>query len=396
MATSPKKGCFRYFFIFALILTGLCAVLVLVSALTNRIGPSASTVVDRLSEIDKFRLAEVVHLRQSLGDQVLPGWSQAEIPLILFNEKYIFLVGIENPPEGWRKVSSGTPMGQAWEVVPGDDFFGQPYYRQQYTGGQTTQAFTVQVGDDWAASLGTLEWMRIAMTDDLRQSLPPFLQFVAPYRLFVNLLLPNSDVQIAGVLHEAVHAYQGICAPEMLVEAELVYSGSAETYPEKDSDFAAAWQTELDLLNQALRAASQEEARELASTFLDQRAARRAAAHLSTNLVNLERRKEWEEGIAKYGEMSMYRLASMTGDYQPLPEMNRDPEFDYYRGAPRKWNQEIAQIRRMAKDEGDGRFYYSGFAQAVLLDRLSPNWKACLFDQDVWLEDLLAEALVSS
>jgi hypothetical protein len=30
-------------------------------------------------------------------------------------------------------------------------------------------------------------------------------------------------------------------------------------------------------------------------------------------------------------------------------------------------------MSRMANDEGGGRFYYSGMAQAVLLDRLSPN-----------------------
>jgi hypothetical protein len=47
----------------------------------------------------------------------------------------------------------------------------------------------------------------------------------------------------------------------------------------------------------------------------------------------------------------------------------------------------------MAGDEGDGRFYYSGFAQAVLLDRLAPGWKAQLFDEGAWLEELLAQAV---
>jgi len=50
-------------------------------------------------------------------------------------------------------------------------------------------------------------------------------------------------------------------------------------------------------------------------------------------------------------------------------------------------------MRRMANDEGDGRFYYSGMAQAFLLDRLRPDWKSKAFDEDIWLEDLLAEAV---
>jgi hypothetical protein len=32
-------------------------------------------------------------------------------------------------------------------------------------------------------------------------------------------------------------------------------------------------------------------------------------------------------------------------------------------------------------------------AQAVLLDRLAPGWKAQAWSQDVWLEDLLAQSI---
>lgn len=50
-------------------------------------------------------------------------------------------------------------------------------------------------------------------------------------------------------------------------------------------------------------------------------------------------------------------------------------------------------MQNQASREGDGRFYYSGRAQAVILDRLLPGWQARAFDQDVWLEDLLPEAV---
>ena len=48
---------------------------------------------------------------------------------------------------------------------------------------------------------------------------------------------------------------------------------------------------------------------------------------------------------------------------------------------------------RMYYDEGDGRFYYSGMAQAYLLDRLLPGWKQRAFEDGIWLETLLIEAL---
>jgi hypothetical protein len=50
----------------------------------------------------------------------------------------------------------------------------------------------------------------------------------------------------------------------------------------------------------------------------------------------------------------------------------------------------------MANDEGDGRFYYSGMAQAYLLDRLSPGWKQSAFQPGVYLDELLAAAIAQS
>jgi hypothetical protein len=47
----------------------------------------------------------------------------------------------------------------------------------------------------------------------------------------------------------------------------------------------------------------------------------------------------------------------------------------------------------MAADWGDGRFYYSGMAQAVLLDRLMPGWKDQVLVDGVSLEGLLMTAV---
>ena len=51
-------------------------------------------------------------------------------------------------------------------------------------------------------------------------------------------------------------------------------------------------------------------------------------------------------------------------------------------------------MTRMASDKGDGRFYYSGMAQAFLLDQLDPTWKQTLYaDPSLNLADLLRRAL---
>ncbi|MFO7624532.1 MAG: hypothetical protein R6V73_09280 [Anaerolineales bacterium] len=47
----------------------------------------------------------------------------------------------------------------------------------------------------------------------------------------------------------------------------------------------------------------------------------------------------------------------------------------------------------MAGSCGDGRFYYSGMAQAMLLDELLPGWKEQALREGVFLEDLLRSTL---
>lgn len=374
-------------------LFGLCLVLVAASIVSNLTMPKDTTVQTHLTQLDKARLEEAFHLRQTLGGQILPGWDQAEIPTILFNQEYLFLVGFPDPPDGWVKIPQGTQLGKPWEKVPDDDFLGLPYYRQKYEQPDgNTQAFTVQIGGRWVASMGTYDFMKVSLVEMFQQQLPPPLNTLVPYRLMIQLFLPP-DLYNAAILHESVHAYQGIQAADRLVAAERLFNEYGDAYPADEALFVEAWQTELDLLAQAMQAETDQEAADLARDFLDQRVKRREAAGLSPELTAIERTREWEEGIAKYGELSGMLTAANSASYQPVEAMSLDKEFKAYRGARQKWNQEIQQIRRMASADGDGRFYYSGFAQAALLDRLYPEWKSVIFDEGVYLEDLLAQVV---
>ena len=106
-----------------------------------------------------------------------------------------------------------------------------------------------------------------------------------------------------------------------------------------------------------------------------------------------ERRFEWLEGLAKYVELESWRQAAETAGYQPLPAVMDDSDFKDYDTFDRRWSQEIGQMKRQATREGDTRFYYTGMAQAILLDRLLPDWKGRVMEDGVWLEDLLQEAV---
>jgi hypothetical protein len=377
-----------------LIVLGILVLLGAVSALSNVGLPSHSRQSEVLNELEKARLAEQFHLRSSLGNQVWPGWGEAEIPVVVYNEEYAFLVGYPGQPApGWEMVPDGEKRGGTWEKVPGDTFYGQTYYRQPLTDPEKTpENFTVLVGDRWAASLMTREYARIKMVSDLRADLPPVVRTVVPYRLVWQLIMGASETYIGGLAHESFHAFQGIQLPDRLAAAERAYQWENE-YPLEQDAFSEAWEKELELLMKAVLASSEEESRDLAAQFLGVREERRQQAGLSYGSLTYERNREWLEGMAKYAELTLQRRAGADSDYRPLEALEEDPAFSEYRSRERYWNGQVKELQRMAGRDGDIRFYYSGFAQGVLLDRFLPGWKERLWAEEIWLDELLAQAL---
>ena len=390
----PKRsrGCLTSLLIITAILLALIAFLYW----DNHAIPAASPVVERLSVADQARLAEAIHLRQSLGDAVWLGFGSADIPLLAFNESYAFLLGLPDPAAGWHSVPQEEQFGIAWQLVPDETFQNQAYYRQELDlTRDSTQNFAVQIGERYAASLTTGDYTPISLARGIRAELPPVLSDLLPLRLYTGLLLRGADGYISLVAHESYHAFAASIAPEKLSQAEFA-SRMANRYPWEEQPLIDAWQEELDLLSMGAEAAwgdaSDADVLDLAQRFLAQRAARRQNLGLSPELIAYEQQREWVEGLARYAELDIWRQAYMNKDYQPLPEALALADFDAYQGFPQRLAQEIDQIPRMASSEGDGRFYYSGFAQAALLDRLLPGWKERAMQEGVWLDDLLKEA----
>ena len=380
-------------------LLGIAGLIVLIlvaasiSALINLNLPTHSKVVDLLGSLEKTRLAEFIHLRQTLGNEVWPGWGEVDIPVIVYNEQYAFLIGYLDPPSGWIKMPSKEARGGSWEAVSGDQFDRQTYYRQQITDpNKTPECFTVLVGARWVATFQTMDYSEITFYDGMREGLPPIIREIFPYSLLWNTLAGESDAYITILAHESFHAYQAILNPAFFAKAEEVMH-LEKNYPWDDKAQVDAWQKELDLLVDAAKADSNVEAAKLARRFLAQRDARRTQIGLSSELEDFERQREWLEGLAKYAELTIGRVAAITPGYESLPDLDDDPEFNHYNTRERFWTLQIDEVRQILNNEGEVRFYYSGFAQAVLLDRLQPGWKEPAVSEGVWLEDLLREAI---
>jgi hypothetical protein len=352
------------------ILIALCAVSGLIAVWSNRDLPLETVSVDRLSPVDKARLLEALHLKSELGDSIWPGWGDEPIPVLLWNRESSFLIGHPNPPP-------------PWETVPGDTIGDQPYQRRATTDHEN---FAVAIGDVWVASMATKTETDRFLIEGFQEMLPPVLDDVFPYQLLVR----PSEVQISGVLHETSHVFQARQAGERLDHAESAHQLGSE-YWTVDEQMRAAWQTEIDLLATALEADRDGEARTLVQGFLKQREGRRQEHNLAPELIDFERWLEWEEGLAKYVELAAWRAAAISETYQPTPGMDEDPDFQRYSTFNRHWSQEISQMKRQSTKEGETRFYYTGMAQGMLLDRLLPGWKTRVLEDGIWLETLLEE-----
>ena len=299
-----------------------------------------------LSSEDKAEVAEALRLKTETGDQIWPGLAGADIPIVLFNAGYEFLVGETN-------------ASKPWEAVPEDDFQGKPYYRRP---ARDPQSFAVKIGNRWAGSVGTLDLMLSKI----------------PIKL-------GRDFHTVLLLHEMFHAFQAAQAPKRFDRALAVYKAEGR-YPFKDKEFAAAWTEEGAALAQALKAAADTQALSLAGKFLDIRRTRRSRAGLSPDLVAYERELEWLEGLAKRAEIRFYEIAGARTD--------RTSSIKFTAALPFLLQWDFARLEyQLGAQEGDLRFYLSGMAQARLLDRLSPGWKSNTALDTVYLEDILAAVI---
>jgi hypothetical protein len=377
------------------ILVVVCAILG-GSALSNMFFSARSDVVDEVTDLDKARVAEAFHLRSVIGDSLWKGWADAKIPVIIYNEEYAFLIGISNPDSGWRTVPQDLPRGGPWEIVPSDSIDGKEYYRLQLSDGRAApQAFTVRVGTVWAASMTTKEWTRIKMGNEIRDGLPSLIRPFVPYRLIARIFLGlamNTDAYIGALGHESFHAFQGMVAANRLASAEHVLGRLGGSYPWDDPSFNNAWKTELSMLGDALSEKEEKRSVELVRKFMTLRRVRRLSFHLDSTMVNLERLREWEEGLGKYTELALWKRAAADSSYSPVKELSNDSDFDGYKGFARRWAQELSTLRLQSHGD-ESRFYYAGMAQGFLLDRLLPDWRTRILSENVFLEDLVDEAI---
>ena len=342
----------------------------------------------KLSDLDKAEIEEFFRLQKQLGDSVWPGYGKADIPVILYNKEWAFLVGCKSPPDGWRKVPGMNLYGTKWELVAGDNIFGLNYYRQRLESGNNPQAFTVKVGEKWVACMTTIEWTRTKLENDIKKNIPSAQKDNLLLKKMVSIMGGNLDKHISMIVHESFHAFQATRDFNRFKASESTFPWNKE-YLWKDIPFNKAWKEEMALLIKAFESKDDAYAKRAIAQYLEMRNKRYRDSKLTPELIRLEQLKEWEEGMAKYMELALWKFASSSSAYVPADALKYDPSFEQYKSFNQAMSRELMNCRMQPQGD-DTRFYYAGMLQAFLLDRFYPEWKQQAFNTDIFPDMLLA------
>jgi hypothetical protein len=150
---------------------------------------------------------------------------------------------------------------------------------------------------------------------------------------------------------------------------------------------SALFAVEARLLHDAMLAESAEEARKRARQFLTVRGLRQK--ELAAALVEFEKGAESNEGMAEYAG------ARAVVDGMAAEKEKRIPATFSFTDGPRYVREKYEKLKSITRLGNNGRlrFYYTGSAQGLLLDRLSPAWKAALQEKATPVQELLAAAV---
>lgn len=312
------------------------------------------------SELEQAAFATT--LRKEAGEKIWPGFDTVGIPIILYNDQFEFIIGMD---------AKDTIHESREEVM----INGERIFRREAV---NSQAFAVMVDSAWTGSLGVRKQMNREMFFGLRREMPYVAGRIFPF----FLVFVSEEMHISAMIHELFHAFQAKMNESKFLDADASHS-YLEGYPYLDPEFTVYWNTEGRLLMNALYAGTDEEAIVFADSFLMIRHERRMKAALDPEQVKAEKKLEWLEGSAKYAEAMSYQLAD---GIEPNPYSFKDKNA--------YWEMERKQrLPKLGETGGDNRFYHSGAAQAFILDRLTPGWKDSAMADSVFLEDLLEKAI---
>ncbi len=330
-------------------------------------------------------LKECRRVVTAVGDKIWTGWDISRTPILFYRPGIQdILINFPHKPEGFQPLTGFDPL--EGETV---------YYRD----GKTF------IDIDGQNTVRDIDGVRTLVVADgpsnQRQQLWGAIQGHSPDSIQKwidawNFLPDRPYGQMAMILHEGFHAFQGTQAPDKEPN-EL----AAIDYPLLDVRNNALWSLEAALVHDALIAPDRAAALSKIKGLVAVREERRTG--LAKALVEYEDLEEYLEGLAKYVEFAFLREAQ---GLEPAPELFYLNGFYGYGPQLKKvLDDEFARIKDTIAANIDltgnkfgvgplrFRLYSSGAALAWFLDEVDPGWKAEIFKPGVTLFGRLEKAV---
>lgn len=329
-------------------------------------------------------LKECRNITKNLGTKLYPGWQFEKTPILFYRPGVQeVLINFPHQPKGFQLLRGFNLLGK--ETV---------YFRDKETifaeddQNTTTKIEGIDVlvvADTFSRMRNQLQFMMNSSDAKLKESWLKEWTFVPS---------PYDEMQM--ILHESFHVYQNTKAPNKNAD-----EGVIARYPVLDPINNALYVLEGKIIKDSLLMTDKTAQREKIKEFVAVRNFRQS--RLEKDLVEYENLNEFKEGLAKYVE---YKFMQDGENITPISEMWYRNGFHGYKGELRKIFENVLQnmVKIIAVDDdrfgnkyGSGplrfKLYDLGAAQALMLENVMPTWKDKIFDNKVYLTDLLKQSL---
>jgi hypothetical protein len=301
-----------------------------------------------LSPVDRTRLAEVFRLSDRIGDRVWPNWSKAPFAILLVTPEHEFLIRHPKPSADFSNLG--------YDLVLKSDV----YYRKTN--------FSPHLLATFPAISGSMSSTIVVGQAE-------------------NTLSRTSTPWVIMLLHEHFHQLQD-SQPNFYADANALNLSGADKsgmwmlnypfpYDRKDV------QDEFRAVSMSLAAAVQ------SPSVSRVQQARRAREYLEATwkfreLISPDDYKYfsfqfWKEGIARYTEYQVARMAATS--YRPSKEFRSLKDYQSFADVAESTRARIfKQLRTQKLGESKREVVYSfGAAEGLLLDKINPRWRARYF-----------------
>ena len=307
-----------------------------------------------MTDADRIRLAEAFRIAERIGNRVWSGWNKAPFAVDLISSEYEFLVGHPNPPADFQRLAAAErrhPEGRGSDgPLLGDVYFRKRVFQRDFLASFPLNGVaTIMVGQaESTEAKSSTPWVVAVLHEHFHQ-----LQYSRPgyYSQLSGLGLAHGDQTGSWILNFP--------------------------FPYKEPEVDTAFSALCRVLAEALEAGGTKQFQKKFSAYLESR--KSFAARLRPDDYKYYSFQLWQEGVARYTEYRVARLAASkyvpTEDFRSLPDFS---PFERVADSILKRIQSQLRTISLAKQQRES-FYAVGAAEAMLADLNRSKWQQRYF-----------------